>query len=282
MPWKFSTDIDEYVDAAWPVLASDPIRNTIGLTAAENARRRSELTEPAEQFGWWVNESGVVGGCVSITPPWPLLLVVTPDDSMAPLVELLAGHEIAPVGVNGPNEPAATFGALWNAATGQRAILHDAIRLFELRELVPTTRRPAGTARRAGAGDVPLLADWYKAFGIEVNHPLGDGVENEVRERLESGGISLWCDAAGEIVSMVGYTGPVVGVSRIGPVYTPPDHRGKGYAEALTHDVSEDLLTRNLRVVLHTDQANPTSNALYQRLGYVRIMDRMTLDFEVE
>ena len=81
---------------------------------------------------------------------------------------------------------------------------------------------------------------------------------------------------------MVGYTAPVVGVSRIGPVYTPPEHRGKGYAEALTYVVSQDLLARNLRVVLHTDQANPTSNALYQRLGYVPVMDRMTLYFEDE
>ena len=281
MPWKFSTNIDEYVDAAWPLLASDPVRNTIGLTAAENSRRRLKPTEPAEQFGWWVNERGEVAGCVSITPPWPLLLVVTPDESMAPLVQSLQDHGIAPIGVNGPSDPAATFGALWNAATGQRAVLHDAIRLFELRELVPTTRRPSGAARSAETGDVSLLARWYQAFGIEVKHPLGDA-EEEVRARLESGGISLWCDEAGEVVSLVGYTAPVVDVSRIGPVYTPLEHRGKGYAEALTYEVSRDHVTRNLRVVLHTDQANPTSNALYQRLGYIPIMDRMTLDFEDE
>ena len=58
MPWKFSTNIDEYVAAAWEVLSADPVRNTIGLTAADNARRRSQPTEPAEQFGWWVDDEG--------------------------------------------------------------------------------------------------------------------------------------------------------------------------------------------------------------------------------
>jgi len=280
MPWKFSTDINEYVDAAWPVLSSDPVRNTIGLTAADNARRRSQPTEPVERFAWWVNEDGVVAGCVSITPPWPLLLVVSPDESLGLLVQSLQANAIATTGVNGPTEQAATFGALWNAATEQTVVFHDAIRLFALRGLVPTKRRPIGAVRSAGADDVGLLAGWYQAFGIEVNHPLGDG-DGEVRDRLKSGGISLWCDVAGDVVSMVGYTAPVVGVSRIGPVYTPPEHRGRGYAEALTHAVSKDLLNRNLRVVLHTDQANPTSNALYQRLGYVPILDRMTLDFVI-
>ena len=79
--------------------------------------------------------------------------------------------------------------------------------------------------------------------------------------------------------SMVSMSGPAGGVARVGPVYTPPESRGSGYATACVHYVSRLLTDRALRCVLYTDLANPTSNAMYQRIGYRAIAEILRYDF---
>ena len=79
---------------------------------------------------------------------------------------------------------------------------------------------------------------------------------------------------------MAGLTRAVAGMARIGPVYTPPALRGRGYAGAATAAVSQAALDAGTReVVLYTDLANPVSNALYERLGYRPVEDRVVLSF---
>ena len=93
------------------------------------------------------------------------------------------------------------------------------------------------------------------------------------------GGLTLW-ETAGEPVSMAGLTRPAAGQVRVGPVYTPPAHRGRGYGGAVTAAVSQAARDAGAaEVVLFTDLANPTSNALYQRLGYEAVSDRAIFSF---
>jgi predicted GNAT family acetyltransferase len=100
-----------------------------------------------------------------------------------------------------------------------------------------------------------------------------------VDERLSYRGLTLWEDA-GQPVSMAGLTRPAAGQVRVGPVYTPPGRRGQGYAGALTCVVSQAAQDAGAdRVLLFTDLANPTSNALYQRLGYEPVEDRAVWSF---
>jgi GNAT superfamily N-acetyltransferase len=69
---------------------------------------------------------------------------------------------------------------------------------------------------------------------------------------------------------------------RIGPVCTPPPLRGRGYAGGATAAVSQAALdTGATQVVLYTDLANPTSNALYERLGYRPVENRIVLSLEL-
>jgi predicted GNAT family acetyltransferase len=69
-------------------------------------------------------------------------------------------------------------------------------------------------------------------------------------------------------------------VSRIGPVYTPPEHRGHGFASSVTAAASRDILDAGDIACLYTDLANPTSNRIYQALGYRRVLDRLTVRFD--
>jgi predicted GNAT family acetyltransferase len=280
MAWTFSNDVDEYAAAAGRLLESDPERHTISLTVIAGARERDQPLDPPELFAWWTGADGEVSGSASVTPPWPLLVETMPDNAIRPLVEALRSNpDVSVVGVNGPTDLAASFAVVWCAATGQRAVVHDAIRLFRLGEIRPPTIVPPGSARLADEADIPLLIDWFTQFGEEVHGP-NVRVEENIRQRITFGSINIWCDERGTPVSIAGHAVPAAGVARVGPVFTPAAQRRRGYAGAITHAVSKQVLDKGLRAVLFTDQANPTSNALYMRLGYLPVTDRLALHFE--
>ena len=114
------------------------------------------------------------------------------------------------------------------------------------------------------------------AFGTETGVGPGDPAR-EVREHLSYGGLMLWDDAGPAAMAVL--SRQVAGVCRVGTVYTRPDRRQRGYGGALTAAVSQQALESGAaEVVLYTDLANPTSNALYQRLGYRPIGDRLSID----
>jgi predicted GNAT family acetyltransferase len=99
-----------------------------------------------------------------------------------------------------------------------------------------------------------------------------------VDQRLSYGGLTVW-EAGGSPVSMAAITRIVHAMARVGSVYTPPELRGRGYAGGVTAAVSQVALDSGAEVVLFTDLANPTSNALYERLGYHPVEDRTELSF---
>ncbi len=147
----------------------------------------------------------------------------------------------------------------------------------------------AGSARVATADDRELALRWWIAFGDEVLHEGGpgrDGAEATLDHRLSSpsAGILLW-ENAGELVSLAAWGGPTPNGIRIGPVYTPPELRGHGYATALSAELSQQLLDGRLFeggrrfCFLYTDLANPTANAIYERIGYRRVAESAEIVF---
>ena len=100
---------------------------------------------------------------------------------------------------------------------------------------------------------------------------------DDLARRIEGGTYWFWLDDAGERVHLTGANAPAFGVARVGPVYTPPEQRRKGYAGAAVAEVSQHFLDAGARVCLYTDQANPTSNGIYQALGYVAVVDQVNL-----
>jgi predicted GNAT family acetyltransferase len=160
--------------------------------------------------------------------------------------------------------------------------------VYELERVEPLPAVP-GCARVATAEDLELAVRWATAFGEEVHHEGGPGRERaakNVHHRLSSptAGILLWEDGD-EPVSFAGWGGPTPNGIRIGPVYTPPEARGHGYATALTAELSQRLLDGSLFgggrrfCFLHTDLANPTSNAIYERIGYRRVAESAEIVF---
>jgi predicted GNAT family acetyltransferase len=98
----------------------------------------------------------------------------------------------------------------------------------------------------------------------------------ELVRRIRTGTYWFWEDDGRPVNLTVGST-PAFGVAGVGPVFTPTSERGHGYATAAVTAVSRRLLGQGARVCLFTDQANPTSNRIYQRIGFLPVTDTANL-----
>jgi FR47-like protein len=279
MAWFFSADLDEYLAAAGGFLRSRPAEHTILLGAAETVRISGPAAfgGGAPLFGWWQpGPPGPPGAAATAaflhTPPYPVVLTRMTAGMAAELAGLLAARGHRPGGLNADGTAGGGFTAAWYRLTGDRARVRRRSRLYRLGTLRPPEPAVPGRARVAGPADRDLLVSWLGAFHREADPgPVAAGVI--VDERLSYRGLTLW-EAAGQPVSMAGLTRAVAGQVRVGPVYTPPGLRGRGYGGAVTCVVSRAALGAGVTdVLLFTDLANPTSNALYQRLGYRAVSD---------
>jgi uncharacterized protein len=140
-----------------------------------------------------------------------------------------------------------------------------------------TQVRPIGTAsgllRLVTEGDRPLLIEWYTAFASEIGELISPESEKAVENGLKQQAIYLWEDG-GLPVSLATAKNFLPTAARIGPVYTPSEHRDKGYATACVAALSQKLLEQGCdRCFLFTDLANPTSNRIYQAIGYYPVCD---------
>jgi ribosomal protein S18 acetylase RimI-like enzyme len=286
MAWQLTGDIDDFMAMAGDYLKTDPVRNTVALTvlAALQESGPAVYGNAAPLFAWHrpagagsvntgIDSTGIDGAALQ-TPPLPLLIAGFPAGAAADLIRLLSADK--PAGASAPEPEAQELAAAWTAVTGGGTAVHTRMRLFRLAGLRAPDPLPPGAARVAGQADLDLLVDWTAAFCAET----GSGAEGarSVADKLSYGGLMIWA-VAGHPVAMASLTRHVEGVCRVGSVYTPPQHRKSGYGGAITTAVSQRALEDGAaEVVLYTDLANPTSNALYQRLGYRPVGDRIALD----
>jgi predicted GNAT family acetyltransferase len=280
MPWFLSDSLPEYSATVGGLLARRPAQHTILLGAIETLRAAGTRAfgAMAPLFGWWQEPDGEVSAAFLHTPPFPVALASVPAPAAVALAQALAARARTVSGVNADPGGAEAFARAWHELTGDTAELHMRSRLFQLGGLRWPDPRPPGQARVAGPADRSLLIAWSEAFHREAQSGPED-VVSVVDDRLSYRGLSLWEDA-GQPVSMAGVTRITAGQVRVGPVYTPPRLRGRGYAGALTCAASQAALDAGAdRVLLFTDLANPTSNALYQRLGYQPLEDRAIWSF---
>jgi len=263
-----------FLDAAGRFLLRHEVEHTVMLGVAYGLVRQPAAYSPSFYLATSERGGNVVAAAL-MTPPFNLTLSLTEDptahDAVAPD---LVDRAPAPPGVAGPGPLAARFAAHWQQLTGRPVRPGMGQRLFRLERVLPVGGVP-GTLRPATAADRDLLIAWMAEFTAEA---LGrydrERAARSVDLRLgdPEGGLFLWED--GEPVSLVGYGGATPNTIRIAPVYTPPNHRNRGYATAATAAASRALLDQGRHACcLFTDLANPTSNHIYQKIGYLPILD---------
>ncbi|MDX6339003.1 MAG: hypothetical protein QOG05_6343, partial [Streptosporangiaceae bacterium] len=280
MPWFLSDSLPEYSATVRGLLSQRPAQHTILLGAIETLRAAGTQAfgAIAPLFGWWQGPDGEVSAAFLHTPPFGVALTSVPPPAAAALAQALVERRRTVNGVNADPAGAEAFALAWHDLTGDAIGLRMRSRLYQLGALRWPGPRPPGQARVAGPADRGLLIAWSEAFHREAQSGPEDR-DSMVDDRLSYRGLTLWEDA-GQPVSMAGLTRPSAGQVRVGPVYTPPGLRGKGYAGAVTCAVSQAARDSGAsRVLLFTDLANPTSNGLYQRLGYEPVEDRAIWSF---
>jgi predicted GNAT family acetyltransferase len=212
-----------------------------------------------------------------MTPPYNLIVASDQPDCAAAfrLVagDLHASHWPLP-GVNGPTTLSRTFAEVWATISGQRYAIRMHQRIFELRTVI-APHSPPGAMRMAQEEDLELLAHWVYAFVREAGTTPQESLEETrlgVAGALQRGAYFVWDDQG--LVSLAGRNRPTRRGISIGPVYTPPECRKRGYASALVAALSQQLLDEGKAfVTLFTDLANPTSNHIYQQVGFRPLAD---------
>ncbi|MFC9700729.1 GNAT family N-acetyltransferase [Streptomyces sp. NPDC056943] len=266
MTWYFTEDAAAFRAAAADLLAAEAARNTAVLTLMDSAGR----------LGWWAEPDGRVTGVLAVSPPRePSFGAVTVEAARA--LVFPAGEE--PTIVRGETAAVEAFAE----ATGRPWTATVRMRLFRLGELVPPDPAPAGRARVATEAEIPFLSAWAREFARDVGEdPTGRDFTGHVTERVTDGRLVLWEAPDGRPVSMACVSPTIEGQARVHLVYTPPAERGRGYAAGATAAVSRAARDGGAsQVLLFADLANPTSNALYQRLGYRPVTDHLGVEFTV-
>ena len=271
---------DRVLEDARALLLADEARHNLALGILSTARAHPELF-PVVQ-GWIARDAGRTVGAALRTPPYNLVLG---QPAAAGAVEALADAIDDEVpGVVGAVPEVDEFAEAWSGRRGRRAETVREQGVYALTSVIEPPV-PPGAMRLAVHADRELLLDWLRAFAAEVlrEGPTIDQERQEIatdaRLGSEDAGFALW-EVDGRAVSLAGFGGPTANGIRIGPVYTPPELRGRGYATVLTARASEMLLERGRRFCfLYTDLANPTSNAIYTRIGYARVCDSREIVF---
>lgn len=292
---EFVDDPAAFLAAAGEHLAADPVVTTVVASVTRRVAASDAAGHPrGDHPRWWVlvrDDVGTVVGAAMRTAPFvphPFYVLPMPDEAARELARTLHERGERMVKVNGALPAARIVADELARLDGRTVQVDEHLRLFEVRELV-VPPAPIGRLRQATRDDAELTHAWFLAFEVAAAEQAGRPVEDRDLDgftlddmilRIDEGVIWLWEDGSGEPVHVTGANPPAYGVARVGPVYTPAEHRGRGYASAAVAQVSQGYLDRGVRVCLFADQANPTSNRIYEALGYRPLADMVSLVLE--
>jgi predicted GNAT family acetyltransferase len=274
-------DAGAFLAEAAPVIAADEARHNLIYGICSTVLEIPSVYE--EAHFWTVHDDGIVAAAL-MTPPFNVVVArpLAPE-ALPYLARALREQAVALPGVTGAIPEADLFAAAWEEAAG-------AARRVQMRQGIYAARSASvpegvpGAWREAGHADRELALAWLRAFEAEAMH--GSAARPDHAEwfdrRLGSttAGLSLW-EHDSQVVSMCGYGGPTPHGIRIGPVYTPPELRRRGYASALVAQVTQHLLDGGRDYCfLYTDLANPTSNRIYMSVGYELVCESAEYSFD--
>jgi GNAT superfamily N-acetyltransferase len=291
---RFLADARQFLAMAGAHLAAAPVVSTVVATIADRTISRQAAGIQPPEGTWWlvVEERGEIvsaGMRTATFEPRPPFLLPMPEGAARLLAEVLHDRGETVRAVNGALPAVAAFADETARLAGGRVSVAQHTRLHELGDLA-LPRPVPGHLVPATDHDVDLVRAWFEAFmgdaDVQAGRARGASAHetpdsDEILRRIHSGTVWFWLDDGGRRVHLTAANPPSFGVARVGPVYTPPEQRGRGWASAAVHDVSRLLRARGAQVCLFTDQANPTSNRIYGALGYRPVVDMANLVIDV-
>ncbi len=274
-------DVRAFAQRAEPFLLANEAAHCLALGLLTTLRAQPDAFGlDAPYYALVEDDAGAIVQTAMRTPPFNVILSLPAananlDDSLALIAaDTQALYPDLP-GVLGAAALSMAFAAEWERRTGIPGAVSMRERIYQIEQVNPVEGVP-GAMRRAAPSDRKLVAAWIAAFSAEAHtepvEPL-DWADRIIAADPAMRGMYLW-EHGGSAVSFAGYNAPTAHGIRIGPVYTPPELRGHGYASALTAALTQMLLDGGRRFCfLFTDLANPTSNKIYQAIGYRPVVD---------
>ncbi len=271
MPIRTYRSADDFLRTVQPALEQHEVLNNLPLGLVLSIKKSPERFTTTPYLASVEDDAGLQLAAL-MTPPHNLLLSNVRDDYQAALpllVEDLQQNNWPVRGVLGAAPLADACAATWEKLTGQACRPGIFQCLFALTH-VSAPRIAPGRLRLARADDSEIIAAWMAAFEAEAlpENPRADAREMTER-RIRTGTIYVWELDDATLVSMAGISRPIVHTISVGPVYTPAELRGMGYASNCVAAVSQHMLDSGWRSCnLFTDLANLISNSIYQKMGY--------------
>jgi predicted GNAT family acetyltransferase len=276
------TTAGDFLAQTQAVLEREETVNSLMLGIVTRLRDQPDFVESTPYLSAVLDDGRLVAAA-TMTPPYNVVVASDQPDypaAFALIVDDLVANEWSVPGVNGPVPLSASFAEIWSGVTGQPHTLKMHLRAFELQQ-VAQPPYPPGRLRPATADDKALLVQWVNAFGTEALHEPDQNLERVqqgVERALRHQNYFVWDDNGP--VALAGRARPTRRGVTIGPVYTPPEKRNQGYATALVAQLSQRLLNEGKQfVTLFTDLANPTSNSIYQKIGFRPVRDFVEYGF---
>lgn len=273
MRWELEPDLGAFAARVQPLLEAHIENNVVATVLAGTVQGQFRMSPPVLAVG--TDDGGGVAAAALRTAPWPMLCTpVSPDDAEA-LIELWLEHDPELTGINALLDTARAVAVAWARRSGGSERCRTAMAMHSLTAVLDPPQPGPGRLVAATEADRDLALGWWDEFVIEADviDAGPDARAAAVDFRISQGDLFLWHDE-GRPVSMVSANPAVAGVVRIGPVYTPPEARRRGYASSAVAEVSRHALGTGAHTcMLYTDLANPTSNKIYADVGYRRIAE---------
>lgn len=228
-------------------------------------------------------EHGQAVGIAMMIPPYGRIILsrigTKVEAAIVQLVRYLREIDVQISGIIGPAVEAQAFSDCWvEGPLDVSARISMRMRIFEARSVANFPLSP-GRLRLARPEDHPLTARWITDYSETVGKPISfDIAKSRTEALIQNQQLHIW-DIEGP-VSIAAVDRPTRNGIAIHSVYTPPEHRNKGYATSSVLLLTQKMLTdRYSFCCLYTDLSNPTSNSIYAKIGYVPVGDALTFDF---
>jgi predicted GNAT family acetyltransferase len=264
----------EFLEATLAYRAAEPFRTNVMATVAASVV--VDTSRYQECFWWTVHDAeGAVRGAAFWTPPHALSIGPMAAEAAEDLARYVAVSSTEPADLIGAPQLVSAFAEAFSSSRGSGAPAYVVKRrdvLYVAENVVAPT--VPGEPTLATEADLDLAEAWLSDFAEEIDgvrRTPDAGRRTAMLGTLREGRLWWWSDR-GEIVSMAAHNVTIdtagTGVTRVGPVFTPPSRRRHGYAAAVTAAVTVCILDAGSKVMLFADEANATSNGVYQSIGY--------------
>ena len=281
MNFQHYKNVEKFASRVTPFLQENEDKFSLFLGVLE----RIKAGEYENPYLATIEEKGKLLAIFQMTSPHPLNIIFVDEKQISTCTDLciteLIEHAISVESIISVKEWAILFAQKWQEKTGGPYTLLMDQGLYRLDQVEESLKMSPGSWRYATPNDGLLIEKWFSQFERDTGLPTTAPVEvkKRVNTMLEGNEVFLW-ENQGEVVSMMKKARPTKNGVTVSLVFTPAEQRRKGYGRSMVAAVSKELLKEFEFCVLYTDMLNPTSNKIYQEIGYRKLVDSVHLKLE--